>query len=224
MSAVAVQDWGLIAYDEALRRQEELVQQVADQKSAGVLIVCRHSPTVTLGRKSTSEDLTGWSGPVFEIARGGRATYHGPSQIVMYPIWNLDFPRPGLPGRDLHWYLRSLEEVMIRAVAEYGVIAQGRSLQEKTPGQTDATEETGVWVGRQKLASIGIGVRRWVTFHGLALNVLDDPQAFQGIRPCGFTTNVMTSLEALLQRPVDITEVQQKLLKHFGDVFQSALS
>lgn len=197
------------------------MQKTADKKSAGYLIACRHPPTVTLGRKTTAEDLTGWSGPVFEIARGGRATYHGPSQIVLYPIWNLDFPRAGLPGRDLHWYLRSLEEVMVRAVAEYGIEAQGRSLQARGGAEGEpAAEETGVWVGREKLASIGIGVRRWVTFHGLALNVLDDPAAFQGIRPCGFSTNVMTSLERLLGRPVEIADVQAKLLRHFADVFR----
>lgn len=220
-SQLIFQDWGLIAYDEALRRQEDLVQKVADEKSAGFLIACQHPPTVTLGRKTTAEDLTGWSGPTFEIARGGRATYHGPSQIVMYPIWNLDFPRAGMPGRDLHWYLRSLEEVMVRAVAEYGIEAQGRSLQAKAPGAEPATEETGVWVGREKLASIGIGVRRWVTFHGLAMNVQDDPEAFQGIRPCGFNTNVMTSLERLLGRPVLIADAQEKLLRHFRSVFQT---
>lgn len=218
MQTLEVEDWGLIAYDEALRRQEETVQKVADEKSAGVLVVCHHPPTVTLGRKTQPDDLQGWKGPTFEIARGGRATYHGPSQVVMYPIWNLDFAHPGLPHRDLHWYLRNLENVMIRTVAEFGIEAQGRSLQKNTASKGEdipGTEETGLWVGSQKLASIGIGVRRWVSFHGLALNVDDDPQAFVGIRPCGFAPQVMTSMEKLLGRHLDHELVKTKLIQNF---------
>lgn len=222
MQTLEVEDWGLIAYDQALARQEDLVQKVAEAQSQGVLILCQHPATVTLGRKTGPEDITGWQGPTFEISRGGRATYHGPSQIVMYPIWNLDFKREGLPGRDLHWYLRSLEEVLIRTVGEFAIDAKGRSLQSATDDPTLATEETGLWVGPHKLASIGIGVRRWVTFHGLALNVDDDPEAFVGIRPCGFDAQVMTSMEKLLGRNLDHEIVKTKLIQNFFRVFQVA--
>lgn len=212
MPILEVEDWGLTDYAQALNRQEELVQKVANDRLPGVVVLCSHPPVVTLGRKAEPRDTAGWTGPVMEISRGGKATYHGPSQIVMYPIWNLDVEHPKRPHRDIHWYLRSLEEVMIRAVKDFGLEAQGRSLQ-------NDSEETGLWVGRQKLASIGIGVRRWVSFHGLALNVDHDPLAFQGIRPCGMDPDVMVSMEKLLGQPVDHELVKARLLKHFTDIF-----
>lgn len=218
MQILEVEDWGLIDYQEALTRQEELVQATADSNSPGTLVLCYHPPTVTLGRKTAPSDITDWSGPTYEISRGGSATYHGPSQVVMYPIWNLNLERAGLPTRDLHWYLRSLEKVLIQTVAEYGVEAQGRSLQAKANDEVK-TEETGLWVGPQKLASIGIGVRRWVTYHGLALNVDDDPEAFQGIRPCGFDPGVMTNLERLCETALDHEVLKTRLLKNFFETF-----
>lgn len=220
MQLLEVQDWGLIPYDEALTRQEELVQQIADTESAGVVVLCHHPPTVTKGRKTPDTDIIDWKGPIFEIARGGSATYHGPSQIVMYPIYNLDFKREGMPRRDLHWYLRNLEQVMIETVAEFGITATGKSLQQKAGVETPS-EETGLWIGAEKLASIGIGVRRWVTFHGLALNIDNDPEAFIGIRPCGFDVKVMTSMEKLLARNIDHELVQAKLIQNFFRVFKA---
>lgn len=231
-----IEDWGLIEYSEALARQEALVEKVATEKSRGVLVICQHPAVVTLGRKTQPDDLQGWTGPTIEISRGGRATYHGPSQLVLYPIWNLDSsenPRP----RDLHWYLRSLETVIINTVRDFGIIAQGRSLQEKVqagqcapglsgaqmsssiPSQPSSSEETGVWVGKQKLASLGIAVRKWVTFHGLALNVDEDSLAFQGIRPCGFNSDVMTSMEKLCGHGIDHEVLKAKLIQNFAEVF-----
>ncbi len=200
-------DWGLIDYRQALKQQEELVNQVHASKS-GVLVTCTHPPVVTTGRRTAPEDFSGWTGETIEVSRGGQATYHGPSQLVIYPI---------LPIRDIPAYLRSLETAIVRAVATLGVTAM--TSVEQAPHKSDDLNNTGVWVGSQKLASIGIAVRRWISFHGLALNVDHDPQAFKGINPCGYSQNTMTSLEKILGKKVDrkiltetlVTELQRVL-------------
>ncbi|MBX2996604.1 MAG: lipoyl(octanoyl) transferase LipB [Bdellovibrionaceae bacterium] len=216
MSGLEFQDWGLIDYQEALKRQEELVETVAAQKSAGFLIFCTHPPVITLGRKTQAGDVFGWQGPVIEIARGGRATYHGPSQLVVYPIYNMSFDRPGKPSRDIAWYLRTLENAIVGVLKEYGIEAVGRSLQKKS-GSDNGEDETGVWVGSQKIASLGIGVRKWVSYHGAAINLDRDPNAFTGMKPCGFNKETMVSLEELIGRPVDragfASALREQLLK-----------
>lgn len=196
------QDWGLIDYQEALKRQEELVETVAAQKSAGVLVFCTHPAVITLGRKTQAGDVFGWQGPIVEIARGGRATYHGPSQLVVYPIYNMSFDRPGKPSRDIAWYLRTLENAIVAVLKDYGIEAVGRSLQKKSAAD-NGEDETGVWVGSQKIASLGIGVRKWVSYHGAAINLDRDPLAFTGMKPCGFNKETMVSLQELVGRPVD---------------------
>lgn len=210
------QDWGLIDYQEALKRQEELVETIAAQKSAGVLVFCTHPAVITLGRKTQAGDVFGWQGPVIEIARGGRATYHGPSQLVVYPIYNMSFDRPGKPSRDIAWYLRSLENAIVAVLKEHGIEAVGRSLQKKSAADT-GEDETGVWVGSQKIASLGIGVRKWVSYHGAAINLDRDPNAFTGMKPCGFNKETMVSLEELIGRPVDragfASALREQLLK-----------
>ena len=215
-----IQDWGLIDYDKALAKQEALVQEIAGVKP-GVLVFCTHPPTVTVGRKTEKDDVFNWQGPLFEISRGGRATYHGPSQIVAYPIWNLDYPAPdgaaGWPRRDIHFYLRALEKMLVDVVAEYGIEASGKSGLATLPTNT---EETGLWVDGKKLGSIGIGVRKWVAFHGIALNVDHDPQAFQGINPCGFSRETMVSMEELLLgRKLDRRLLQRQIAENFQKIF-----
>lgn len=207
---IEFQDWGPINYEKALEIQEQLVEKVAAEKLSGVLVFCTHPPIVTLGRKTEAGDVFAWKGPIKEISRGGRATYHGPSQLVIYPIINLDLSTTNRPQRDIGWYLRTLENAIIDALKAEGITAIGKSLQKKS--QTDSgAEETGVWVGNQKIASLGIGVRKWVTFHGAALNVDEDPQAFQGMKPCGFSTETMVSMEKLLGRKVDRSKIQNLL-------------
>ncbi|MGE3975563.1 MAG: lipoyl(octanoyl) transferase LipB [Bdellovibrionales bacterium] len=186
-SQLRVEDWGLVDYGEAEQRQLHYVQQVQDGLRKDTLVFCTHPPVVTLGRASKKEeDLIGWNGDVHEVQRGGRATYHGPSQMIAYPI--LDLKKR---GSDLHKYLRNLENVLISCLSMYGVQAEG--------GREDAT---GVWIGSKKIASIGIGVKKWVSFHGIAMNLHHDPKAFQGINPCGFSTAQMTNLEDLLGQKI----------------------
>lgn len=206
-----IQDWGLIDYEQALKKQEELVEKIASEKSEGVFVFCSHPAVVTLGRKTQPGDVFAWDGPVKEISRGGRATYHGPSQLVVYPILNLEFAAPGRPMRDIGWFLRSLENAIVRTLSDFGVEAVGKSLQKKSNIE-NAQEETGVWVGSQKIASLGIAIRKWVTYHGAAINLDEDPRAFFGMNPCGFQSSVMVSLEKILGQKVNRLEFQEKLL------------
>jgi lipoate-protein ligase B len=171
------------------------------------LILVEHPDTITLGRSARKDNIVDAGDvPVFAIERGGDVTYHGPGQLVAYPIFHL---REG--ERDLHRYLRGLEEVTIRTLVDFGVVGTRR------PGLT------GVWTSEEtaprKLASIGVAVRKWVTLHGLALNVNTDLARFAAIHPCGFDAGVMTSMARELGQPTDFAAVKSALTKHLAAVF-----
>ena len=208
MAALFVQDWGLISYQAALQKQLELVEQVHSQAKDETLVFCTHPPVVTLGRGTRPGDVNGWTGEIVEVGRGGRATYHGPSQLVVYPILDLNRRK-----RDLHLYMRQLEAAIVTTLREFGIECSGRSLQ-IAEGDEEAHEATGVWIRNRKVASIGIGVRKWITFHGLALNIERDQAAFRGLKPCGFTTDTMVSLEELVGKPVDREKIKLELQRH----------
>jgi lipoyl(octanoyl) transferase len=210
-------DWGLIDYTEALKKQETLLEEIHLQKSLGALIFCSHPAVVTLGRKTQKEDVFAWKGPVIEISRGGRATYHGPSQLVIYPIINLD-SAVGFPRKDIGWYLRTLEKSIVLTLKNFGIEAIGKSLQKKSPEEIPM-EETGVWVGAHKIASLGIGVRKWITFHGAAINLDADPTAFVGMNPCGFKSEVMTNAEQVLGKKIDRDLFKKQFSIHFENLF-----
>jgi lipoyl(octanoyl) transferase len=197
-------DWGLIDYQSALEKQLELVEEVHQNPEQGFLIFCSHPPVVTLGRKTQPGDVFDWQGPLLEVSRGGRATYHGPSQLVVYPIFKLT---------DIHKYLRSFEQAIVDTLQEFRVSAVGKSLQQKQEDPLP-TEETGVWVGSQKIASLGIGIKKWITYHGAAINLDEDPKAFLGMNPCGFQKEVMVSLEKLLGEKIDRKRFQETLKKN----------
>jgi lipoyl(octanoyl) transferase len=216
---VKIIDWGEIEYSQAAAKQLALVAELSERADTGaatedVLVFCTHPPVVTLGRGTRAGEVFGWQGSVVETARGGRATYHGPSQIVVYPIVNLNH------SRDLHGYLRALENAIVYTLREFGISAEARTVKvENEPSLT------GVWVrgsesdrpegvaADKKIASIGIAVKKWITYHGLALNVSHDPRAFSGINPCGFKSDVMTSMEQVLGFSVDRERVQGVLAK-----------
>lgn len=198
-----VEDWGLIDYESAVAKQLLFVEEV----SAGAeecVVLCTHPPVVTLGRGSQAADLTDWAGLVVESSRGGRATYHGPSQVVLYPILDLKRERPAFKARDIHSYLRALEELTVSTLRECGL----RQPEART-SVVGGVSLTGVWVGDKKIASIGIAVRKWTSYHGVAVNVLADPKAFRGINPCGFSPGIMTSMEAELGRVMKLGEVKE---------------
>lgn len=171
-----VRDLGVIGYPEALAMQDSLVREIADGGEE-ILLLLEHAPVYTIGAGGSLSNLLDPAVEAVRINRGGDVTYHGPGQLVGYPI--LDLSRR---GRDLHRYLRFLEETLIRASAALNVTGF------TVPGRT------GVWTERGKLASIGVGVRRWVSMHGFALNVAADVSPFERINPCGMAGCRITSL------------------------------
>ncbi|EQD33820.1 lipoate-protein ligase B [mine drainage metagenome] len=202
MSA-AVVDWGLLPYGEALVRMREVRRERAAQRIPDTLILVRHPPVITVGVQGTGGEALPPGLPVFSVERGGRATYHEPGQWVGYPVVDLS-PR----GRDVRHFVHDLEEMVVRAVAPLGVRAGRR------PG------ERGVWVaGTRKLASVGIAVEGWVTFHGFALNVDVDLEVFRSFRPCGLDGDVMTSMSRELGRKVALEELHAPLLDAWEGVF-----
>lgn len=208
---LSFQDWGLIDYETAVQKQLDLVQKVSESDSPGYLIFCTHPPVVTLGRATKPSDVFAWQGHTIEVSRGGRATYHGPSQIVVYPIVNLKLERKGRKAREVVGYLRDFENSIVRTLTHFGIDSVGRSLQKKADSEAD---ETGVWVGNRKIASLGIAVKKWVTYHGAAINFANDPQAFQGINPCGFQSSVVLTVEELVQNRVKRKAFEETLRAH----------
>ena len=213
-SSLIVQDWGLIPYQEALKRQMDLVQQVFHEESPGYLVMCTHPPVVTAGRATQPDDIFSWEGETVEVSRGGRATYHGPSQIVLYPILNLKFPRKGRVEKEVVGYLRVFENAIVQTLHEIGIESQGRSLQKKNDS---AVDETGVWTNGRKIASLGIAVKKWVTYHGPAINFDFDPKAFKGINPCGFQSDIPISVEQLIGTEISRQQFEKKLIQNVLD-------
>ncbi len=185
---------GCCAYAEALSLQTELVaKRQEDCSLRDTLLLLEHEPVYTIGRNPDQSSLRGGSHlpfPVFLINRGGQATYHGPGQLIGYPIIHLRDR-----CQDLHRYLRWLETLLITTLATFGILAQAR------------TGLTGVWVENRKIASIGVGVRHWITMHGFALNVGGDLSPFRQITPCGIDNVVMTSMEKETSRNWTVREV-----------------
>ncbi|XP_043711025.1 octanoyltransferase LIP2p, chloroplastic-like [Telopea speciosissima] len=220
----------LVPYQEAWSWQKSVVRKRLaligrDDDCCDNLIILQHPPVYTLGTGSSEEylnfDRKNAPYDVYQTERGGEVTFHGPGQLVMYPILNLRYHK-----MDLHWYLRALEEVVIRVLSSTFSIKASR---------LDGL--TGVWVGNQKLAAIGIRVSRWITYHGLALNVTTDLTPFQHIVPCGIRNRQVGSIEGLLRESgpssgwrtentshhlIDVTH--DSLLKEFSEVFQLTLN
>lgn len=182
-----------VSYEEGLRLQEQHVDAILTGTGGDTVLLLEHEPVYTIGRlrdQSSLRDAAALPFPVFETNRGGQATYHGPGQLTGYPILDLN-PR----GRDLHEHLRMLEEALIRACAVFGVDA----------GRREGL--TGVWVENRKLASIGVGVRKWISMHGFAINITKQSlPPFFAITPCGLDGVSMTSLESEAGRAITVPE------------------
>jgi lipoyl(octanoyl) transferase len=198
-----------LSYQEAVALQEKYTDAVASNRESEKFILLQHPHVITLGRGFHQENLLftkQWLQEqgiaVEESGRGGDVTYHGPGQIVGYPILNI------IDQPDLHLYLRNLEELMIRCVSDFGIEAH------REPGMT------GAWVGSEKIGAIGVRVSRWVTSHGFALNVNTDLHYFDFIVPCGIKQYGVTSLERLLGKEVELAKVQDSLIVHFQTIFQ----
>ena len=211
-------DLGLRDYKVVWDLQHELVEKRAQDEIPDVLILCEHSHVITLGRRAVSKFASHlrtcelvYGIPCYAVERGGDMTYHGPGQLVGYSIMRLEPSHRGL-----HRYLRDLEEVLILALGDFGIEAQRRS------------SYTGVWTARpppqKKIASIGIAVRRWVTYHGFALNINTNLNFFKQISPCGLDGAIMTSMEQLLQCPIEMEVVKDSVKRHFEEVFDVSLT
>lgn len=199
---------GRSAYDLALKVQEKAVEDLRQGAGVECLFYGSHEPVVTVGPKAKAEEYQQWTGSIFRTSRGGRATYHGPGQLICYPILDLRFEREKVNKKDLHSYIRCLENCVIESLLQIDVTAtpsasvtdSARDDSDLDPLDSKDKIKTGVWVAGQKVASIGIAVRNWITYHGVAINLWEDPLAFRGLRPCGFSAEVMTNVESILQR------------------------
>jgi lipoyl(octanoyl) transferase len=209
-----VVDLGVIPYTEAFALQRQVVTARKAGSVPDVLLLCQHPHVITLGRNGNREHLLGSERLLAQMGvtccesdRGGDITYHGPGQLVGYPILDLSRIR-----KDVVWYVRQLEETMIRATADFGIAAR------RVEGKT------GVWVeapggGAQKLAAIGVHLSRWVTSHGFAYNVTTDLRYFELIVPCGIADCRAVSLEKLLGTTADFSGASEKIVARFGEVF-----
>jgi lipoate-protein ligase B len=199
-------DLGTREYGEVWELQRQLVGQRQRDEIPDTLVLVEHPHVITLGRGTHKENiLAPGDVPLFEIERGGDVTYHGPGQLVGYPILQLREP----DERDLHLYLRNLEEALLRTVGAFGISG------ERKDGWT------GVWTGggARKLASIGVAVKKWVTLHGFALNVSTDLARFAAINPCGLEATTMGSMESVLGRSVSFDDVKREAALQMGAVF-----
>ncbi|MFT3869381.1 MAG: lipoyl(octanoyl) transferase LipB [Nibricoccus sp.] len=209
-------DWGRTRYEAAWRKQEELVAQRIAGTIGDTLVFTEHEAVFTIGMRSGSESNLVWNDEqlategveVVKTNRGGDITYHGPGQIVGYPIISL------APRQDLHAYLRFLEQVMINAVGCIGLAATRRE------------GKTGIWLGKRKVAAIGVAVKRWVTYHGFALNVNSNLAHFSGIIPCGIGAQegTVTSLQAEVGKTCDLEEVKAVLDREFWTLLPEFLA
>jgi lipoate-protein ligase B len=194
-------DLGLIDFKSAWEFQKKVFLDVKNEKFKSALILCQHYPVITLGRQADKKnillseaELKKRNINLYKIERGGDVTYHGPGQLVIYPILNLNFFK-----KDIHLYLRKLEEIALQTIKFFGISG------ERIPGLT------GVWIKNKKIASIGIAVKQWISLHGLSVNIKQaDLDNFSLIRPCGMDI-MMTSMESVLRREIEIAKVKNIL-------------
>jgi lipoyl(octanoyl) transferase len=213
LQTVTTLDWGRTGYADAWQRQEELVTRRNAGEIGDTLVFTEHDPVYTLGVRKGAEQHLIWDEAelarrgitVAKTNRGGDITYHGPGQIVGYPIVNLAL------RKDLHAYLRLLEQVLINTVGTFGLAAARRE------------GKTGIWLGPRKIAAIGVAVKKWTTYHGFALNVDADLAPFAGIVPCGITDGTVTSMAAELGQAPPADEVKQVLAAEFRRLFAEFL-
>lgn len=197
---------GRIGYKKGLELQESLLSAKVAGDPDNHLLLLEHEPVYTMGRNRDESSLREerfLPYPVHRTNRGGQATYHGPGQLVGYPVLDLS-----LFGRDLHGYLRFLEEILITLLSRHGI----------TGGRMEG--KTGVWVGERKIASLGVGVRKWISMHGFAINICGDLSAFNHITPCGLPGVSMTSLEAEGVKNVSVESCAREVAEIFNELLQ----
>ncbi len=211
--AFIVHNTGLTEYSDALRLQSDIRNRVIEGRAEDTLLLLEHPPTITIGKSGSLENvlvsddqLAERDISLFFIDRGGDVTYHGPGQLVAYPVINLK-----KRGVNAHQYVHDLEEVVIRTLSDFSI----ESYRDEA--------HAGIWVENREIGAIGINLRRWVTTHGIALNVNIDLSPFSLINPCGFTDRKATSIAEILGRDISMAEVIEKFLAHFSEVLEMQL-
>ncbi|NLC67433.1 MAG: lipoyl(octanoyl) transferase LipB [Clostridiaceae bacterium] len=212
MKKITVVKLGMVEYQDALELQEKLLGEVQEGEREDILLLVEHSPVITIGRSGkrsnilVPEDVLKSSGvQIYDVNRGGDVTYHGPGQVVGYPIMDLK-----KHGRDIKEFVRKIQEVFIRLLKEeYGICARGED-----------RKYTGVWIGEDKITAIGIAVKRWVTMHGFAFNVNTNLEHFKWIIPCGLEERGITSLEKITRQKQDLERLNDLVADYFCRVFE----
>ena len=200
---------GLVDFKKALQFQKKIFQEIKNNYFNSALILCRHYPVITMGRQGSAENIKVSSFELrnrgihmYEIERGGDVTYHGPGQLIVYPVFNLTYLK-----KDIHLFLRQLEGLAMDFLSDFGI----KGLRYKGL--------TGVWIDKKKVASIGIAIRNWITFHGMSINIKkDDLDNFSLIEPCGMDIE-MTSLETVLGKNIEIEQTKEIFTRKFKDTF-----
>ncbi len=198
---------GQVDYQLSLEWQHGLVKMRREGLARDTIIFLEHPPVITVGKDGHKENYEGLKVTPFFVERGGDVTYHGPGQLVVYFVFNLT-----RRGRDLHQFMSNIQDGIIKALAEYGI-----------EGRKDS-EHTGVWVGEKKLASIGIAVKQWISFHGAAININTNLQEFMQINPCGLNSEVMTSLSELTGKEEDAARFTAVLLDKYTEIFETTFA
>jgi lipoyl(octanoyl) transferase len=211
--SLIVEDWGSTEYGAAFEKQEIYVRDRIEGRRKDTLVLTEHLPVYTMGLRKGAEKHLLWGEEMLsekgitlhKSNRGGDITYHGPGQLTVYPIISLE------KLRDLHAYLRLMEDILIDVVAQYGLEAHRRE------------GKTGIWIEKRKIAAIGVAVKSWVTYHGFALNVANNLEPFSGIVPCGIQDGTVTSLQKETGKTVTMSEVKETVASQFKHTFRNYL-
>ena len=203
MNSLNILDLGLTEYQRALDIQKTLVKERLDNSTSDTLLLVEHPHVVTLGKQTSPNDVLNNSIPIVKIDRGGSATYHGPGQLIGYIIMDLRSKGISVPI-----LISKIHEIIILTLDELGIKAKRKK------------NDTGVWIDQKKIASIGLSVRNWITYHGFSLNVNTDLERFNTIRPCGYDSQVMTSVNSIKRKEYSKEVIQTKIIRNFSNVFE----
>lgn len=203
MNSLNILDLGLTEYQRALDIQKTLVKERLDNSTSDTLLLLEHPHVVTLGKQTNPNDVLNNSIPIVKIDRGGSATYHGPGQLIGYIIMDLRSKGISVPV-----LISKIHEIIILTLDELDIKAKRKK------------NDTGVWIDQKKIASIGLSVRNWITYHGFSLNVNTDLERFNTIRPCGYDSQVMTSVNSITRKEYSKEVIQTKIIRNFSNVFE----
>ena len=203
MNSLNILDLGLTEYQRALDIQKTLVKERLDNSTSDTLLLLEHPHVVTLGKQTNPNDVLNNSIPIVKIDRGGSATYHGPGQLIGYIIMDLRSKGISVP-----MLISKIHEIIILTLDELDIKAKRKK------------NDTGVWIDQKKIASIGLSVRNWITYHGFSLNVNTDLERFNTIRPCGYDSQVMTSVNSITRKEYSKEVIQTKIIRNFSNVFE----